>query len=76
MNKSKFITQIGKTIYKIRTEKNLSLHMVAKVAKISTNHLKNIENGNVDCHLRIIIRICDAMKINVRELFKEADKFS
>lgn len=72
MYKSKFIIQIGKTIYKIRTEKIFSLYKVAKAAKISTNHLKNIENGIVDCHFSVLLRVCAGLRVSVFEIFERA----
>ena len=72
MSKTLFIKRIGKTIYKIRTEKNLSLYKVAKAAKISTNHLKNIEDGKVDCHFSILLRICAGLRVSVFEIFERA----
>lgn len=72
MSTSKFLIKIGKTLMRVRTEKNLSLYKVAKIAKISTNHLKNIESGNVDCHFMVLLRICVGLKVNVLEIFEKA----
>lgn len=73
MQNSKFVKSIGKTIEKIRLEKGMSLYKLSKETKLNYNHLKNIEEGNVDCYLRTIIKICEVLKISVVEFFECVD---
>ena len=64
-----FISEVGKSIRKIRNDKNLSLEELASKTKISRITLAKIEHGEANPTLNIMWKICNALSIPLAELF-------
>lgn len=73
MTESKFLKTVGNTIKLIRKEKNFNLYKIAKSTNLSITHIKNIENGKVDCYLTTIINICNSLEIDIYNFFEKAN---
>jgi len=65
---------IGQALNKIRKEKNLSLDELAKLSTISKRMIWNIEKDLNSPTIALLEKICTALKINLKDLFKEDSK--
>ena len=64
-----FISEVGKSIRKIRNNKNLSLEELASKTEISRITLAKIEHGEANPTLNIMWKICNTLSIPLAELF-------
>lgn len=54
----------------IRKERGLSLEKLAKMTGISSSHLNYIENNEKEPSLSVMVRIAQALSVNITELYK------
>lgn len=57
-------------IREIRESKNISLTELSKLTNISKSHLSNIERGEKEPSISILIRIALALKVDEKQLYK------
>ncbi|MCI8620298.1 MAG: helix-turn-helix transcriptional regulator [Clostridia bacterium] len=57
-------------IREIRENKNVSLSQLSKITGISKSHISNIERGEKEPSISIIIRIALALHVDEKELYK------
>ena len=57
-------------IKEVREKKNISLSELSRMTKISKSHLSNIERGEKEPSLSILIRIALALKVDEKSLYK------
>jgi len=57
-------------IREIRESKNITLTRLSEMTKITKSHLSNIERGEKEPTLSILIRIALALKVDEKELYK------
>jgi putative transcriptional regulator len=56
-------------IKKLREEKGISQTELAKRLKVSRFHLSRIENGEVNCTIRMAVRIAQNLECGLDEIF-------
>ena len=57
-------------IREVRESKNITLTRLSEMTKITKSHLSNIERGEKEPTLSILIRIALALKVDEKELYK------
>ena len=57
-------------IREVRKSKNITLKRLSEMTKISSSHLCNIERGEKEPTLSVLIRIALALKVDEKELYK------
>ena len=57
-------------IKEIRKSKHITLERLSEMTSISKSHLSNIERGEKEPTLSIIVRIALALKVDEKELYK------
>jgi len=62
--------RIEMRIREVREKKNISLNELAKMTNISKSHLSNIERGEKEPTLSVVIRIALALRVQETELYK------
>lgn len=60
---------IGKKIAELRNQQNYSLRELALLADIEHHQLVNIEKGRVDMRMSTLLKIANALKIELKDLF-------
>ncbi len=73
MNKNNLIN-LGISIKRERKSKNMRLSEVADIAGVSKSLLSKIENFRTIPSLPVLIKITNALKINIGELFSELEE--
>jgi len=61
---------LGKNIKNKRQDLGLSQSELAKMAKISVSYLSEIENERTNPSLKTLLRIAEALKVNISELVR------
>lgn len=62
------IIAFGKRIRDVRRSKGISQEMLAEMAGIDRSYMGNIERGEKNVTLKKAYDICDALKVNIKEL--------
>ena len=57
-------------IREVRENKGISLTELSKITHISKSHLSNIERGEKEPSISILIRVAIALKVDEKELYK------
>lgn len=57
-------------IREIRKSKNITITRLSELTGISKSHLSNIERGEKEPSISILIRIALALKVDEKELYK------
>lgn len=65
----KLAKRLGQNISKIRRERGMTSERLAYENDISKGYLSNIENGNRLPSLIMLLRLSDAMDVDVKEFF-------
>lgn len=63
------LKMIGKNVRTIRNSKGLSMEAVANEANIEYRQLGRIERGEGNTTVASLLKIADALKVNVSEFF-------
>ncbi|MEO8209733.1 MAG: helix-turn-helix transcriptional regulator [bacterium] len=67
----KILKKLGKIISKIRKEKNLSQEKLAFASGMSSNHIGEIERGNVNSSIVTVYKISKALNIKLSKLLED-----
>lgn len=67
------LLHIGQRIRKIRREKNLRIHEMAKKANVSKGLISKIENGRTIPSLPVLISLVKSLDVNLEVFFKDID---
>jgi transcriptional regulator with XRE-family HTH domain len=62
--------QVGKKILAIRTEKDLYQRELADKAGLPVRTIGRVERGEVDVRLSSLVKICTALNISIKDLFR------
>lgn len=75
MDKVDFLKSIGKTIKKVRLEKNLTqVDLVGRMAgTIDPTNIARIEAGRTNPTIYTLKRIADALEVDISELLSDKD---
>lgn len=57
-------------IREIRKSKNVSLNQLSEMTGIAKSHISNIERGEKDPSISIVIRIALALEVDERDLYE------
>ena len=63
--------QIGKTILRMRKERQMTLSELSKRSGVALATLSRMENGRMTGTLKSHMRICDALEMNLPELYRD-----
>lgn len=63
------MSEIGANIRKVRMEKNVSQRKLAQQAGISNTYLSDIEVGRTNPSLKTLLKLAEALSIDIKELF-------
>jgi transcriptional regulator with XRE-family HTH domain len=69
------LTQLGKRIVYLRTEKNWSQLDLALESNVNRNYLSDLERGQRNPTLKILSKIADALGVDLATLFKGIKPF-
>ena len=58
----------GKRVREVRKSKGISQERLAEMADIDRSYMGNIERGEKNITLKKVYDICDALKVEIREL--------
>ena len=61
---------LGRTIKKIREQKELTQEDLADKADINVSYLAKIENGYVNTSVRYLVKISKGLGVKVKDLFE------
>ena len=61
--------QLGKAVERERKAQNLSQRQLALMSGTTQTHISKIENATIDVRISSLIRIADALDIDVRHFF-------
>ena len=64
----KYLEQLGKRIYKLRTERKLTLESVCYKNSIEPSTLNRIENAQVEPKYSTLLKIAKAFNMTISEL--------
>ncbi|MGP5417602.1 helix-turn-helix domain-containing protein [Psychrobacter faecalis] len=62
------ILAFGKRVREVRKSKGISQERLAEMADIDRSYMGNIERGEKNITLKKVYDICDALKVEIREL--------
>ncbi len=61
--------KFGKRIAELRTKRKLTQEQLAELIDYSTNHISKLELARTNPSFSIIVKIADALKVNMKDLF-------
>lgn len=64
-----YLKKLGNDIRKIRKEKGYSMEGLANEAEIEYRQLGRIERGEINTTIVSLLRICEALEIELKQLF-------
>jgi transcriptional regulator with XRE-family HTH domain len=64
-----FLKQLGKNVRSIRNAKGLSMETLANEAEIEYRQLGRIERGEVNTTITSLLKIADALKVDISNFF-------
>lgn len=62
--------KVGKRIAEIRIEKNISQQDLASKCNFEKSNMSRLEKGNSNATLSTLEKVCEALQIDLIELFK------
>jgi transcriptional regulator with XRE-family HTH domain len=65
------LKSIGKSLHRIREEKNISISHLSDVLKISRNKYAQMEEGKLYFNLFSVLQVLDYFQVNASDFFKE-----
>ncbi len=68
MDNSKFLTALGGRIKALRSDQNISQQELAGVCDFEKANMSRIESGGTNPTILTLLKICLALKINLRDL--------
>jgi len=70
-NHTQFISQVGKKLNSIRTNKNMSPSQLAKKSGVSRTLIYKIEEGQGYYSISTILQLLDSLEIHASDFFKD-----
>jgi len=70
VDKKSIAVELGETVKRLRTERNLSMQQLATIAEIEKTQVYRIEHGLFDIKLSTLFTLAEALKVDVCELIK------
>ena len=67
------LVAFGRTLRKLRRDKDLSQEALASEAGLSAKHVGEIERANKDPRSTTVVRLADALGVTVAELYEAQD---
>ncbi|MBL6447965.1 helix-turn-helix domain-containing protein [Fulvivirga sp. 29W222] len=64
-----FLKQFGQHVKNLRLEKNISIQEMAKTCSISELKIVQLEDGQLNSSLPLLMNIADALEVELHELF-------
>ena len=64
-----YLKKLGNNLRKIRKEKGYSMESLAHEAEIEYRQLGRIERGEINTTVVSLLRICEALEIELKQLF-------
>lgn len=61
---------LGKTVKRLRKDRDLTQEELADRSKMNVSYLAKIENGYVNTTIRYLFKIAKGLKIKVKDLFE------
>ena len=65
----KYLKKVGNNLRRIRQEKGLTMEQLAHEAEIEYRQLGRIERGEINTSILSLLRICQALHVDVDNLF-------
>lgn len=69
MTKDDRVLAFGKRVREVRKKQGISQEKLAELAGIDRSYMGNIERGEKNVTLKKVYEICDALDIDITELF-------
>lgn len=66
-----YLKKVGNTLRKIRKEKGFSMENLANEAEIEYRQLGRIERGEINTSIISLLRICNALEVEMKSLFED-----
>ena len=66
-----FLKKVGSKLRKLRNEKGYSMESLANEAEIEYRQLGRIERGEINTSIISLLRICEILQVEMKELFEE-----
>lgn len=63
------LLDLGRQITSIRIALVISQEQLAERTNLSINHIDSIEQGKIDCNVLDLLRIANALDVNIHSLF-------
>lgn len=60
---------IGSEVRRIRKEKNISIEKLSFSSGLSKNYISDFENGRRNATLKVLVKICTALEMELLDLF-------
>ena len=73
MQKATFLISLGLRIKLVRIEKNMSQQELAGMCNFEKANMSRIENGGTNPTILTLLKISDALDINLSDLFDHSD---
>lgn len=68
-NENDAVISFGKKVRLFRKEKKMPMQMLANIAEIELSQIYRIETGKINPKLTTILKIAEALEVDVKELF-------
>jgi transcriptional regulator with XRE-family HTH domain len=68
------LVAFGRTLRKVRRDRDLSQEALAHDAGLSAKHVGEIERANKDPRLTTVLRLADALDMRSSDLFRQFDE--
>jgi len=62
---------VGKKLYKLRTDKNMSIYRLTQITGVSGHHIKGIEQGTRQPTIETLQRLVSALGSSLAEIFND-----
>ena len=63
------VVAFGKKVRLLRKERKMSMQLLANIAEIELSQIYRIETGKINPKLTTILKIAEALEVEIRELF-------
>lgn len=65
----KTLKRLGKKLETLRLSQNLSISDFAQTCQVTESEIIRLEKGELDCEIHLLLRVSDALQVNLAELF-------
>lgn len=71
MSRMEKLIWLAKNVVHYRKKRGLSQEQLAESSKICTRYLSRIESGSANPTSKVLIQLCEALDVEIRDLFQE-----